>query len=107
MFVPNSSVLRRALRFHIEGSRGGSARLRILLMLERKPMNINEISKKLGVDYKTAQHHIRVLDKAGMIVSKKKTYDNSYVLSQLISSDKQLIKELKDLGKSKYSSLRK
>ena len=62
-------------------------------------MNIDEISKNLSVDYKTAQHHIRVLEKSGLIASKRKTYDNSYTLSALLN--KKLLKEFRDMGKSR------
>ncbi len=101
MLVPNQNAFRRALKFYIEGSRGGATRLRILLMLEKRPSNINEISRNLSMDYKTIQHHMRVMERSNLIASSGKRYGNAYMLSTLLSLNKEALRELKELGKSK------
>ena len=101
MLVPNPNALRRAMRIYFQGSRGGPPRLRILLALEKKLMNINQISRELSIDYKTAQYHVRNLEKSGIVTSSGKGYDNPYVISALLANDKAFLKELKDMGKSK------
>jgi DNA-binding transcriptional ArsR family regulator len=43
------------------GTRGGETRVLIVSSLKKKPMNMNQLSNALNLDYKTVQHHIRVL----------------------------------------------
>ncbi len=99
--IPTEKVLKRALTLSIAGTRGGVVRLRILLMLKEKPLNTNEISKLLSVDYKTAQHHVRVLAKSGLVVSAGKRYDNAFMLSPFLRANKEILEEIAtDVGKS-------
>lgn len=93
-------IFRRTLMLSLAGTRGGPARLRILLLLQQKPRNVNEIAKELGVDYKTAEYHVRVLDKSGFVSSAKKKYANAYELSTLLKANRHLLKEFSDVGKS-------
>lgn len=53
--------LKRVLWHLIGGTRGGPLRVRILTLLRDRPYNTNQIAVALGIDYKTAQHHMRVL----------------------------------------------
>ena len=75
----------------ISGTRGGIPRLRILMLLKESEKNINQISRSLFMDYKTAQHHVRVLEKACLIMSQGKKYDNSYALSEILKSNKSVL----------------
>ena len=43
------------------GTRGGETRARILFALKQKPMNANQLAQALSLDYKTVQHHVRLL----------------------------------------------
>jgi DNA-binding transcriptional ArsR family regulator len=43
------------------GSRGGYTRARIIRALMEKPMNKHQLSRELGLNYKTVEHHIRIL----------------------------------------------
>lgn len=43
------------------GSRGGPTRSRILKALMKKPMNKHQIAKELGLNYKTVEHHLEIL----------------------------------------------
>ncbi len=101
MLTGDEKILRRILHMHLSGTRGGPVRLNILLLLERKPHNINEIATKLSLDYKTIQHHIRVLHKSGFIIPAGRKYANSYSLAEIIRINKKLLKEINDMGKSK------
>lgn len=74
--------------------------MQILLLLQKKPHNVNEISKELGIDYKTAEYHMRVLAKSGLVRSAGKKYANVYELSTLLRANKRLLKEFSDVGKS-------
>lgn len=53
--------LKRVLWHLLAGTRGGPLRIRILLLLRERPSNTNQVATMLGIDYKTAQHHLRVL----------------------------------------------
>ena len=99
--IPTEKVLKRALGLSIAGTRGGVLRLKILMALKEKPRNTNEISKLFSIDYKTAQHHMRVLEKSGLVVSAGKRYDNSFMLSPLLGANKEILEEVAgNLGKS-------
>ena len=101
MFIPTEKVLKRILTMSLAGTRGGPVRLQILLLLEKNPCNVNEISKKLSLDYKTIQHHIRVLEKSNLISSSRKKYDNVYELSALLKAHKDMLKWISaNMGKS-------
>lgn len=64
------------------GSRGGQNRARIVDLLKTEPSNPNKISEKLGLDYKTVQHHIRMLEQNEVIVaSSKGAYGAVYFLT--------------------------
>ena len=101
MFIPTEKVVRRTLLLLIAGTRGGIVRLRILLLLDRKPHNINELATVLGLDYKTIQHHMRVLEKAGLVKSSRKAYGNSYLVSDMLKAHKPVMSEIRNMGKSK------
>jgi predicted transcriptional regulator len=53
----------------IAGSRGGETRGRIISAIKKKPCNLNQLSKKLKLDYKSVQHHIKILEKHNLIYS--------------------------------------
>ncbi|MDE1853834.1 MAG: winged helix-turn-helix transcriptional regulator [Thaumarchaeota archaeon] len=63
-------------------SRGGHNRARITEMVKGEPSNLNKISEKLGLDYKTVQHHVKVLEDNGILVSSTKgAYGAVYFLT--------------------------
>ena len=105
VLIPTRNVLRRVLMLSLAGTRGGTARMQILAMLGRKPMNINEISRELALDYKSAQHHVRVLEKSGLITSARKKYGNTYTLSALLKAHRDVLDEISrgagDMGKTR------
>ena len=64
------------------GSRGGQNRVRIVEMLKGEPSNPNRISEKLNLDYKTVQHHIKMLEQNSVVVaSSKGAYGAVYFLT--------------------------
>ena len=101
MLIPTRNILKRVLALQLAGTRGGPVRLQILLLLDAKPRNINEIAKRFGLDYKTVQHHIRVLQKSDLIASSHRKYGNTYTLSTLLKSNKDILKEIMNMGKSR------
>ncbi len=89
----------------LAGTRGGMVRMQILAMLDKKPRNTNEISRALSVDYKSAQHHLRVLEKSGLITAAGRKYNNTYMLSALLKAHKDVLGEIsknaRDMGKTR------
>lgn len=94
MILANDRVLRRLLFMSLSGTRGGPMRAAILSMLSKKTCNTNEIAKNMDVDYKTAQHHIRVLSDMGFVSSSGKKYADGYELSAILKSNSKLLKEV-------------
>ncbi len=61
--------MKRVLWYLIAGSRGGKNRARIIETLHDRPYNVNQLSQELDLDYKTIQHHIKVLEDHNIIVN--------------------------------------
>ncbi len=67
--------LKRLLWYLFAGTRGGPSRAEIIRAIQNRPSNANQLAQILRVDYKTIQHHVRVLEENGLIVpSDKGTY---------------------------------
>jgi DNA-binding transcriptional ArsR family regulator len=49
------------------GTRGGPTRIRILTELIEAPQNANQLAKQVGMDYKTIQHHLRMMKKNRLV----------------------------------------
>ncbi len=57
----------------------------IVKLLKEEPLNANKIAERLGLDYKTIQHHLALLEQHNVIVSSPKgTYGAVYFLSPLM-----------------------
>jgi len=59
--------LRRLLWYLLGGTRGGPNRAEIIRTLQNRPSNANQLAETLRVDYKTIQHHIRILEENGLV----------------------------------------
>ncbi len=67
--------LKRLLWYLFAGTRGGPSRAEIITAIQNRPSNANQLAQILRVDYKTIQHHVRVLEENGLIVpSDRGTY---------------------------------
>ena len=74
--------MKHILHYLIAATRGGEMRARILKLIRKKPSNLNQISSSLKIDYKTAQHHIRVLEKNRIILAiNKGNYGAAYYIA--------------------------
>ncbi len=71
----------KVLWWLIGGTRGGKNRLRIIMMLNEKPSNTNQISEQLDLDYKTVQHHIELMEEHNVVTTAGEGYGKNYFLS--------------------------
>lgn len=75
--------MKNLLWYLIAGTRGGETRGRMIMLLEKSPSNANKISEVMKLDYKTVRHHLKVLEKNGIITAiNKDSYGAAYFLSE-------------------------
>ena len=78
--------LRRTLWFLLGGKRGGENRVRIIRSIREKPSNLNQLASELGFQYKTVQHHLRILVGSSLAVVSGEEYGAVYMLSPWFES---------------------
>lgn len=61
-------------------SKGAPIRRSIMALLRKRPMNANEIASLLGVDYRSARHHLEILEKYGFVKRLNNDYGAPYFL---------------------------
>ncbi len=66
----------------IEASRGGATRARILLLVRESPHNVNQIARRLGLNYRSVLHHINVLSRNGFMGGGGEGYGSPFILSR-------------------------
>jgi DNA-binding transcriptional ArsR family regulator len=86
----------RILWYVFATSKGGPTRIRIVDLLDKRPYNMHQISKELKLDYKTVQHHIKVLEENRVITAEEKKYGTIYFPSGLFDGVKDIFKEIKN-----------
>lgn len=60
---------------------GDESRLRVVLMLEEKPLCVCEIQEALGLAQSTVSRHLMLLEEAGFVVSEKDGLWKNYRLN--------------------------
>lgn len=63
----NLQYAKNLLFYVFAGSRGGENRIRIISVLQNSPRNTNQLANDLGLDYRTVQHHLEVLEKNNLV----------------------------------------
>jgi DNA-binding transcriptional ArsR family regulator len=97
--MPDDPDLRRLLWYLLGGTRGGENRARIIRELREKPGNLNQIASRLGMDYRLAKHHVEVLAKNSLAISKGERYGQMYFLNPWLESHFDIFEEVaKRLG---------
>ena len=89
--------LRHILWQTFAGTRGGITRVQIIQLLRKRPYNVNQLHEKLQMDYKTIQHHIRVLTRNNIIATENRNrYGSMYFLSPLFERNIKMLDEILD-----------
>lgn len=78
----------------IAGSKGGRNRVRIIHALEKTPMNLNRLAEKLGLDYKTVQHHLDMLLENGFLDYAGERYGRVFFPSEEFKAHKGMLKDM-------------
>ncbi len=93
---PLDPAFKRVMVFLFLGTKGGSNRIRVVRLLKQEALNANKIGERLALDYKTVQHHLRILEEHDVVVSSspKGTYGAIYSLSQYFERQMAPIEEM-------------
>lgn len=97
---------KRLLWYLFAGSRGGENRIRIIDLLKEQPQNINQLAEVLGVDYKSVQHHIGVLEKNNMVTKVGEKYGVIYFISNYLEANIGAFNEIRAAINKKGNLLR-
>jgi predicted transcriptional regulator len=92
--VEDNPDLRRLLWYLLGATRGGEMRARLLNQLWSQPGNINQLSKRLGVEYRTVQHHMIVLKKNSLVDSMGDPYGLTYFVHPWLDAHKPIFDDL-------------
>jgi DNA-binding transcriptional ArsR family regulator len=92
--VVEDQELKRVLWYVLGGARGGENRARIIQALSARPLNLNQIADKLGVDYRTATHHAKVLKANSLVTTQGEKYGAMYFLSPRLESHFEIFREI-------------
>jgi predicted transcriptional regulator len=97
--------LKRLLWYLFAGTRGGPSRAEIIRALQDRPSNANQLAQILHVDYKTVQHHVRILEENGLIVpSDKGAYGAVLFLTPKMEEGLAILNEIwSKIGRRKIS----
>jgi len=86
--------LKYLLGWLIVGTRGGVTRAQIIKALKETPRNANQLAQLLKMDYRTIRHHLKVLEKNGIITSAGERYGVTYFLSPEMEENYALFEEI-------------
>ena len=75
-------------------------------ILRNRPSNANQLAEMLGVDYKTVQHHVRVLEENGLVTpSEKGAYGAVFFLTPKMEEALPFLNEIwSKIGKTKIKT---
>ena len=89
--------MKQLLYYLLLGTRGGETRARILNSIKNKPINANQLASELKLDYKTIQHHLRILVKNNILKTiNGNSYGVVYFLSEYMEQNIFLFVEIWD-----------
>jgi len=78
------------------GSRGAPNRIRIMSALRKRPSNRNQLAIELGIEYKSIQHHLKVLEGNNLVRKIGNHYGVVYGVSTLFENSEFVFDEIVD-----------
>jgi DNA-binding transcriptional ArsR family regulator len=89
-------AFKRVLMYLLVGSKGGPNRLQMISILKDEPMNANRMGERLGLDYKTVQHHLKILTENNVVVTNASgTYGAMYFLTPYLERHLPVVEEIR------------
>ena len=88
--------IKRLMWYIFAGMKGGVTRIRIINHLSKRPSNMNQLKNDLHLDYKTVQHHIKLLEENRLITSEDKKYGTVYFISQIFEQNRAIFEEISE-----------
>lgn len=76
--------VRRLLMHLFTGTAGGFTRLRMVMILLDQPCNANQLAGRSGLDYKTVQRHLQVMQKNSLVARAGDGYGAVFRISDLL-----------------------
>ena len=62
------------------GSKGCINRVKIVSQLKKMPLNTNQLSKQLGLDYKVIERHLEILEQHELVTKVGNRYGSTFFL---------------------------
>lgn len=84
--VSQTSAYRRVLWHLLGTTRGAPTRIQILLLLRERPRNTNQLALDMRLDYKTIEHHLRILTENHVVAPAKDGYAADFHLTHEMRS---------------------
>ncbi len=82
------------------GSKGCINRVKVVLQLKKTPLNTNQLSEQLGLDYKVIERHLEILEKNELVTKVGDRYGSTFFLSSILESNLNLFDEIADKSKN-------
>jgi len=95
---------KKLLLYLFSGTRGGFTRLKIIALLIERPYNTHQLAKKLQLDYKAIQHHMKVLIKNNLITKVGDKYGAIFHLSNFLEFNIRALDDVFDKLEKKLNS---
>ncbi len=96
----NPQQIKMLLWSTFAGSKGCINRVKIVSQLKKTPLNANQLSKQLGLDYKVIERHLEILEKHELVIKVGNRYGSTFFLSSLLESNLKLFDEVADKSKN-------
>ncbi len=96
----NSQQIKMLLWSTFAGSKGCINRVKIVSQLKKMPLNTNQLSKQLGLDYKVIERHLGILEQHELVTKVGNGYGSTYFLSLLLEHNLNLFDEVADKSKN-------
>ncbi len=78
---------KRLLLYVFTGTRGGFTRLQMIKILSDQPMNKNQLTQAMNLDYKAIQHHLDAMAKNNLVTRLGEKYGATYHLSNYLEAN--------------------